>query len=232
MDSSEKGNFPGSELAEESDDGQVRAEHGRSPRWCSRRWATRASAHASAFGLTGHLASRERSATRCHSGGTAPTVAFSGPDTVAVGATVTYHFSVESARAAQRRAAGFNVAVMAANWPSFPIRASNCSAASSRTRPRSPTPTTWRAGTSRGRRRAPPARRRLFGAGNSVNLNGLNSGDRASATTFVVSGGRGGHADADRHPGAALAQRDGGRATTPPRAARAPATATATAPCR
>src|SRR4029079_9316830 len=69
-----------------------------------------ASAHASAFGLIGHSGKQGATCNECHGGGTAPTVAFSGPDTVAVGATVTYHFSVESARAAQR-AAGFNVAV-------------------------------------------------------------------------------------------------------------------------
>ena len=144
-----------------------------------------ASAHASAFGLIGHSGKQGAICNECHGGGTAPTVAFSGPDTVAVGATVTYHFSVESARAAQR-AAGFNVAVSGGQLVILPDQGEQLIGAElTHTAPKPNTDNvagwdfSWTAPTTSG-----PAT--LFGAGNSVNLNGQNSGDRASATTFAV----------------------------------------------
>ena len=144
-----------------------------------------ASAHASAFGLTGHSGKQGTICNECHSGGMAPTVAFSGPDTVAVGATVTYHFSVESARAAQK-AAGFNVAVSGGQLAILPDQGEQLLGGElTHTAPKPNTDNmagwdfSWTAPSAAG-----PAT--IFGAGNSVNLNGLNSGDRASATTFVV----------------------------------------------
>jgi hypothetical protein len=144
-----------------------------------------ASARANSTGMAGHSGKQGGICNACHSGGTAPTVAFSGPDTVAVGATVTYHFSVESARAAQR-AAGFNVAVSGGQLAILPDQGEHLIGAElTHTAPKRNTDNlagwdfTWTAPTTTG-----PAT--LFGAGNSVNLNGQNSGDRASATIFAV----------------------------------------------
>ncbi len=144
-----------------------------------------ATAHAHSTGETGHSGKQGAICNECHSGGMAPTVAFTGPDTVTVGATVTYHFNVESARAAQN-AAGFNVAVSSGRLAIVSGQGEQLLGPElTHTAPKSTTDATvgwdfsWTAPDT-------PQAATLFGAGNSVNGNGRDTGDRASATTFAV----------------------------------------------
>jgi len=145
--------------------------------------ATAAAAHST--GETGHSGKQRSTCNECHSGGTAPDVRFSGPQSVTAGDIVTYRFEVQSMRGAQR-AAGFNVAVSDGSLDvasdedeqlildelthTMPKINSDMIAA-------------WEF-----RWTAPlaPGAVTLFGAGNSVNRNGQDTGDRASVTTLVV----------------------------------------------
>ena len=121
----------------------------------------------------------------CHSGGVAPSVSFSGPTELAVGATGTYHFEVES-MAAKQKAAGFNVAASDGTLAVVPDQDEQLIGNElTHTMPQANVNMvagwdfTWTAPSAAGTYT-------LFGAGNSVNLNGLPTGDRASATTFMV----------------------------------------------
>ena len=121
----------------------------------------------------------------CHSGGVAPSVSFSGPTELAVGATGTYHFEVES-MAAKQKAAGFNVAASDGTLAVVPDQDEQLIGNElTHTMPQDNVNMvagwdfTWTAPSAAGTYT-------LFGAGNSVNLNGLPTGDRASATTFMV----------------------------------------------
>ena len=136
-------------------------------------------------GEVGHSGKQGSICNDCHSGGMAPTVAFEGPTTVTVGDTATYTFSVHSARAAQK-AAGFNVAVSAGTLATVASQGEQLiSGELTHTAPKNNTDAaasfqfTWTAPPSAGAAT-------LFGAGNSVNRNGQSTGDRAAATTLIV----------------------------------------------
>jgi hypothetical protein len=147
--------------------------------------ATAAAAHST--GETGHSGQQGSSCNACHSGGTAPAVRFTGPDTVAAGATATYRFEVHSMRAGQH-AGGFNVAASGGGLGAIDGQAEQLVATVgelTHTMPKENVDMlagwdfSWTAPLA-------PGAVTLFGAGNSVNRNGQNSGDRASTTTFAI----------------------------------------------
>ena len=142
-------------------------------------------AGAHSTGEVGHSGKQGPICNECHSGGTAPTVAFDGPTAVAVGETATYRLTVQSARASQR-AAGFNVAVSAGALAAVANQGEQLLTGElTHTAPQNNVDGaaswqfTWTAPDVAGEAT-------LFGAGNSVNRNGQSTGDRASATTLTV----------------------------------------------
>ena len=136
----------------------------------------------------------------CHAGGTAPLVEFSGPTVLAPGAVGTFQFRVQSQGSLQI-AAGFNVAACfpapaAGKCPSSSNDAGQLSIDASQqgqvlsgeithTTPKhnmdgvASWQFTWQAPSQEGTAT-------LYGAGNSVNLDGATSGDRSAATTYSV----------------------------------------------
>jgi len=146
-------------------------------------WGAPAAGHST--GETGHSGKQRATCNVCHSGGTAPGVSFLGPSVVVVGDTVTYRFEVQSMRASQV-AAGFNVADTGGVLAVLPNQGEQLIAHElTHTTPKPNTDMVadwdfaWTAP-------AMPGTAELFGAGNSVNLNGQTSGDRASTTTFAI----------------------------------------------
>lgn len=144
-------------------------------------------AWANSGGITGRSGKQSPTCTQCHGGGVAPDVAFIGPGEVLVGETAMFRFEVHSP-VPNQRAAGFNVAAsdgtLAVVDGEGERRARDGEL--THTGPKTTdgagiTPWTFQW-------TAPdvPGTYTLFGAGNSVNLNGQSSGDRSAKTTFDV----------------------------------------------
>jgi hypothetical protein len=147
--------------------------------------ATAAAAHST--GETGHSSKQGSTCNACHSGGVPPAVRFTGPDTVAAGETATYRFEVQSMGAAQH-AAGFNVAASGGGLGIIDGQGEQFVAAVGELTHTMPKENVDMVAGWDFRWTAPaaPGAFTLFGAGNSVDRNGQNSGDRASTTTFVI----------------------------------------------
>ena len=148
--------------------------------------ATGRPAAANSFGITGYSGKQGGNCTDCHSGGVEPEVRFVGPTMVAPGEMATFRFEVISRAVSQRRA-GFNVAssegalaIDAAqggrrlpnNELTHNIPKENVEGVAS-------WEFTWTAPTELGTYT-------LFGAGNSVNFNNQQTGDRSNKTTHEV----------------------------------------------
>ena len=140
---------------------------------------------ANSGGITKRSGKQGSTCLACHGGGVAPEVRFIGPAELGVGALATYRFEVQS-RVPNQRAAGFNVAASAGTLATLPQQGERLSSGElTHTGPKSNTDKvaawefTWTAPDA-------PGTYTLFGAGNSVNLNGQSSGDRSSTTTFDI----------------------------------------------
>jgi hypothetical protein len=146
-----------------------------------------AAANAFSTGITGLSGKQGIICNACHSGGKAPAVHFEGPADVTAGVIATFRFVVQSQSASQTFA-GFNVADNAGQLAVEAGQGEQLLGAElthTRPKPNDSTGTasfefTWQAPVQ-------PGPYTLFGAGNSVNFNGNNSGDRAAATTFMIS---------------------------------------------
>ncbi|MFN7135457.1 MAG: choice-of-anchor V domain-containing protein [Myxococcales bacterium] len=144
-------------------------------------------AHANSGGITGN--SKPPGCNNCHSGGAAPTVALTGPDTLAAGATGTYTLTITGGAGAY---GGFNVS--AENGATLQTVAGQAAQkfgaelTHSSPKPFGGGSVSWQfqavapgtAGTFK-----------LYGAGNSVNGIGGNNGDQAAfdELTVTVTGG-------------------------------------------
>jgi len=125
----------------------------------------------------------------CHSGGTTPTVAFDGPTAMDPGSTATFSFTVSSHSASQI-AAGLDVA--ASDGILGVVNAQETRLEHSEVTHNAPKGNddngqaiflfTWQAPAS-------PGIYTLFGAGTSVNLNDLRTGDAAARTTYAIAVG-------------------------------------------
>jgi hypothetical protein len=146
-------------------------------------------------GISGYSGKQGVICNQCHSGGEPPTVTFFGPTTLNTGATGTFTFSVLSNTATQT-AYGFNVAgsggtlqtVAGQNEQLFG-RGETAEITHTQPKPngaQSPGASwqfKWKAP-------ATPGNYVLWGAGNSVNLNGQPTGDSAESTLlFIAVGG-------------------------------------------
>lgn len=122
----------------------------------------------------------------CHTGGSAPTVAFDGPAVVAPGAIATFRFTVASTAPAQT-AAGINVAASDGSLETIAEQGlrlelgelTHVSPKGNDGNGQALFEFTWRAPQSAGVYT-------LFGAGTSVNHNDLRTGDAAARTTHDV----------------------------------------------
>lgn len=142
-------------------------------------------AHANRLGIIQRSGLQEITCSECHSGGVAPAVRFIGPQAATTGQVATYRFEVESMIPSQR-AAGFNVAAGGGTLGIVPDQGAQLAMGElTHTQPKANVDAvagwdfTWTAPDE-------PGRYRLFGAGNSVNLNNQNSGDRSSATILEI----------------------------------------------
>lgn len=143
-------------------------------------------AHGFAIGFTGRSGREGLICTQCHVGGTEPLVHFEGPQTLAAGAIATFRFVIQSQSPSQTFA-GLDVAPGAGTLAAvsgqdeqilgdelthtMPKQNDSGGVASYEF--------TWTAPTTVGMQT-------LFGAGNSVNHNGLDTGDNAAAATYVI----------------------------------------------
>ncbi len=141
-------------------------------------------------GITGYSGkTRGIICNACHSGGTAPQVNFAGPAQVPAGPVATFVFVVQSQAPAQQTAAGFDVAasggqlaVVADEDEQQPPGTNELTHLAPKANDANGVAMwqiAWQAP-------AAPGTYTLFGAGNSVNDDLSNFGDRASATTFAV----------------------------------------------
>jgi hypothetical protein len=148
--------------------------------------AGRGLAAANSLGISGNSGKQRGNCTDCHGGGAQPEVRFVGPTTVAPGAMATFRFEVVSAAPSQR-AAGFNVASsqgdLAIETAQGGRRLPNNELTHNSPKQNSEGVAgwefTWTAPTEIGTYT-------LFGAGNSVNFNGQQTGDRSNKTTLEV----------------------------------------------
>lgn len=141
---------------------------------------------ASSGGRVGRSGRQNATCNECHAGGIAPDVAFVLPEVVHAGETVTVRFTVHAGSPAGK-AAGFNVAVESGTLITIPGAGTHLSQGEiTHNEPQ---------GNDAGRNAgwdfkwiapADPGRYRLWGAGNSVNMNGQSSGDRSAATVLRV----------------------------------------------
>ncbi|MGD9763829.1 MAG: choice-of-anchor V domain-containing protein [Candidatus Binatia bacterium] len=143
-------------------------------------------AHANRTGIVGRSGKQGAICTQCHGGGARPTVTFSGPSQLAPGAMATFRFEVQAGSAAQT-GAGFNVASSAGTLAAIAGQGAKMLAGElTHSAPKDNDAShvagwdfSWTAPTQ-------PGTYRLFGAGNSVNLNNAQTGDNAAATTLDV----------------------------------------------
>ena len=141
-------------------------------------------------GITGYSGETpEITCNLCHSGGTAPMVHFEGPVQVAAGTVATFRFVVQSQAPTQQTSAGFDVAasggqllVVAGEGEQQPPGTDELTHTSPKANDANGV-AAWQFGW-----QAPAAAGTytLFAAGNSVNDNLSNFGDRASTTTLDV----------------------------------------------
>lgn len=143
---------------------------------------------ANSGGITGRSGKQGPTCTACHGGGVTPDVRFDGPTQVRVGDTVSLRFEVH-AKVPNQRAAGFNVAVSRGTLALMDGEGERLVARVNELTHLGPKLTDdtgvagwtflWTAPDSPG-----PAT--IYGAGNSVNLNGQSSGDRSNTTTLEI----------------------------------------------
>ena len=142
-------------------------------------------------GYSGKPPSPTNVCNACHTGGTAPTVTFEGPSTLGTGATGTFTFTLRSNESRQS-AAGLNVAANGGTlqvvsgqkeqiFPGTTELTHNAPKANDASG-QSTWQFKWKAPATAGNYV-------LWGAGNSVNLDGTTTGDRAAATMFLVAVG-------------------------------------------
>lgn len=144
-------------------------------------------AAANSGGISGASGRQNQFCNSCHKGGVVPDVRFIGPGEMAVGTSATFRFEVHS-KVPVQRAAGFDVAAAAGTLAVIAGQEARRTGNGelTHTEPKANDEDqiatwdfTWTAPTT-------PGTYRLFGAGNSVNLNRQSSGDRAAKTTFDV----------------------------------------------
>jgi len=151
---------------------------------------------ATSTGITGYSGkppSPSNVCNACHTGGTAPSVTFDGPSALGTGATGTFTFMLQS-NAARQSAAGFNVAASGGTLQVVSGQKEQIFPGTTELTHNAPKPNNasgqstwqfkWKAPTTAGDYM-------LWGAGNSVNLDGTSNGDRAAATMFLVAVGGG-----------------------------------------
>jgi hypothetical protein len=145
-------------------------------------------ARANSGGIAGQSGKQGRFCNSCHGGGIPPEVALVGPNRLMIGEAATFRFEVRSTGPNQR-AAGFNVAasggmlaVIDGQGTRFARQVGELTHAGPKGNDDDGVARwefLWTAPDT-------PGSQRLFGAGNSVNLNGQSSGDRAATTTLDV----------------------------------------------
>jgi hypothetical protein len=141
------------------------------------------SAWASSGGITGRSGKQGSSCNGCHSGGGAPTVAFDGPTELATGEVGTYTFTITGGAAVK---AGFNVAVSGTS--AVLTAGTNQKKTGSELTHTAPVSFSGGNVTFTFTMKAPtaPGTVTLYGAGNSVNGTGTDSGDRGAITNYPV----------------------------------------------
>ncbi len=123
----------------------------------------------------------------CHAGGVEPSVRLEGPTELAPQAVATFRFVVRSNAPAQQVAAGLNVAASAGMLSVLPNEGTRLQLGEITHVAPKPNDASGEASFSfQWQAPAAPGEYTLFAAGNSVNRNGTNAGDRAAATTLAV----------------------------------------------
>jgi hypothetical protein len=142
-------------------------------------------AWANSTGITGFSSKQGPICNTCHSGGGFPEVSFEGPVTLSPGAMATYRFVVRSGGQSQRHA-GFNVAADAGTLGVVAGQgAQRLGTELTHTSPKQNVDGqaswdfTWQAPLT-------PGSYSLYGAGNSVRVDGTQLGDRASSREHVI----------------------------------------------
>ncbi len=124
----------------------------------------------------------------CHGGGFAPSVTISGPTLVSPGVTNTYTLRIAGG---QLSGGGLNVSTDAGSIAVTDPGTQLFGPELTHTQPRPVDGNAEVVWTFNWTAPAGPANARIYGSGNSVNLNGFNSGDRAASTSLLISVGGG-----------------------------------------
>ncbi len=150
------------------------------------------------LGLAGYSGRSGFTCNVCHSGGAAPVVSFGGPSTLNSGATGTFVFTVQSAEPDEQQSAGFDVAVTATdgtitNKGTLQANVNQGDKLSGgeliHNAPKHNDANGVASWTFTWKAPAVAGNYKFWGAGNSVNGDLTNSGDRAASTTFFVAVG-------------------------------------------
>lgn len=147
------------------------------------------SADAQSNGIAGFSGKNVATCNGCHFGGQAPTVTLSGPTTVIAGQTVVYELLVQGGQGSDpNAAAGLNVATDSGTLANLTADTQVLADEIAHTQPKGVDASgevrfefTWTAPIT------PSTTATLWGAGNSVNNNGQNSGDAAGTDTLEIS---------------------------------------------
>jgi uncharacterized protein (TIGR03382 family) len=142
-----------------------------------------APAFANAVGITGNSGKTSQTCSACHSGGAATTVELTGPTSLAAGATGQYQLTISGGPGVK---GGMNVAVD--NTAASLEPGTDTKKASNELTHKAPKPASGGTITFDFTMVAPPSAGtvKLFAAGNSVNGNGVETGDMSALTSLSV----------------------------------------------
>ena len=149
---------------------------------------TPSAAMAYSFGIISYSGAQGKAMTcnLCHFGGVAPTVSLSGPQTIAAGDTGMFTFTVHSNAAAQI-GAGFDVAASGGALQTVSGQDEQLIGSElTHVQPENNDPNSDATFSFEWQAPAAGGTYTLFGAGNSVNLDGTNGGDRAATTQLAI----------------------------------------------
>ena len=141
-------------------------------------------------GISGYSGKQGTICNACHSGGIAPSVAFTGPSTLDPGNTANFMFTVQSGAPDVQQASGFNVAASGGTLRTVAAQKEQVlDGELTHTQPKVNDDSGSASWAFKWKAPAAAGNYVLYGAGNSVNQSNTPEGDRAASTVFFIAVG-------------------------------------------